>query len=410
MAHNVLTTKSVEAKNARGRYSDGGGLVLQISKWGTKSWAFRYRREVGGRVRDRHMGLGPVHALSLADARERARECRGLLLRGRDPIEERKAQRQAQLLEAARALTFKACAEQYVAAHEAAWRNAKHRAQWSSTLAAYAYPVIGELAVPSIDTALVLKCLEPIWKKKPETAKRLRGRIESILSWAAARGSRAGDNPARWKGHLDKLLAAPGKMRAVKHHPAMPYAELPQFMSKLRASDDATARALELTILTALRTSEVIGAAPAEVDLAAKVWTVPAVRMKQRREHRVPLSKRALEILGALPREGEFVFLGRREGKPLSNMAMLKLLERMKRDEATVHGFRSTFRDWAAETTGYPNHVVEMALAHAVGDKVEAAYRRGDLFEKRRRLMDEWGRYCSRLVSMAGNVLELRTS
>ena len=277
----------------------------------------------------------------------------------------------------------------------------------AATLETYAYPVIGELAVAAIDTALVLKSLEPIWESKPETAKRLRGRIENILAWAAVRGFRQADNPARWKGHLDKLLPAPGKVRAVKHHPAMHYAELPQFMGELRARDDVAARALELTILTVLRTSEVIGAAPCEIDLATKVWAVPAARMKQRREHRVPLSKQALEIFGALPREGELVFPGRRKGQPLSNMAMLKLLERTGHDDVTVHGFRSTFRDWAAERTNYPNHVVEMALAHAVGDKVEAAYRRGDLFEKRRRLMDEWARYCARLAA-AGDVIALR--
>jgi len=407
MKLNLLTAKSIEAKKTRGRYSDGGGLVLQISKWKTKSWAFRYQQKVAGSVRDRHMGLGPVHTLSLADARERARECRGLLLKGLDPIDERKAKRQAQLLEAARGLTFKACAEQYLAAHAAGWQNAKHREQWSSTLENYAYPVIGELAVTAIDTALVLKSLEPIWGTRPETAKRLRGRIENILAWATVRGFRCGDNPARWRGHLDKLLPASGKIRAVKHHPAMPYAELPQFMGELRARDELAARALELTILTALRTSEVIGAGPAEIDLAAKVWTVPAVRMKQRREHRVPLSKRGLEILGALPREGLLVFPGGRKGQSLSNMAMLKVLERMGRDDVTVHGFRSTFRDWAAERTNYPNHVVEMALAHVIGDKVEAAYRRGDLFEKRRRLMEEWARYCAR-ASVGGEVVALR--
>jgi integrase len=403
MASNILTTKAVEAKRARGRYSDGEGLVLQVSKWGTKSWVFRYKR--GGR--DRHMGLGPVDALSLADARERARKCRRLLLDDLDPIEQRKGERQRLRLEAARGLTFMACAESYVEAHAAAWRNAKHRAQWGSTLETYAYPVIGELAVAAIDTALVLKCLEPIWVSKPETAKRLRGRIENILNWATVRGHRVGDNPARWRGHIDQLLPAPGKVRAVKHHAAMSYADLALFMGELRERGDVGARALELAVLTALRTGEVIGAEWAEIDLGAKVWTVPAVRMKTAREHRVPLSRRALDILGAMARESNFVFSGGRKGQPLSNMAMLKTLERMGYGDVTVHGFRSTFRDWAAETTGYPNHVVEMALAHAVGDKVEAAYRRGDLFEKRRRLMDEWARYCAR-PAVAGDIVALR--
>ena len=264
-----------------------------------------------------------------------------------------------QRFEAARGLTFKSCAEQYIAAQSAGWRNAKHRDQWSSTLAAYAYPELGEIDVAAIDMALLLKCLEPIWKQKPETAKRVRGRIESVLDWAAVRGFRAGDNPARWRGHLEKLLPAPGKVRAVKHHAAMPYADLAQFMGKLR--DRGPRRASSRAHRTpALRTGEVIGARSSEIDLAAKVWTVPGERMKGGREHRVPLSKRALEILGALP-EGEFLFPGRGD-RPLSNMAMLKTLERMGRRDVTVHGFRSTFRDWAAETTGYPNHVVEMAL------------------------------------------------
>lgn len=357
------------------------------------------------------MGLGSADVLSLADAREQARRCRQLLLEGRDPIEERRVERQRKFFEAASAVTFKACAESYIAAHSPGWRNAKHREQWRSTLETYAFPVIGEASVSAIDQALVLKVLEPIWKRRPETAKRLRGRIENILAWATVRGSRAGDNPARWRGHLDKLLPAPNKVRAVKHHAAMPYGELSAFMGELRERGGASARALELTVLTALRTSEVIGARWSEIDLVTKVWTVPAQRMKMRRDHRVPLSKRALEILGSIERgvgaDGELVFPGARKGQPLSNMAMLNTLERMGHGDLTVHGFRSTFRDWAAETTGYPNHVVEMALAHAVGDKVEAAYRRGDLFEKRRRLMDEWARYCARPAS-AGRVVALR--
>lgn len=402
MGHNKLTARSVDANRARGRYSDGGGLVLQISKWGTKSWAFRYQRK----GRDRHMGLGPVHTVSLADAREAARECRKLLLQGRDPIDERKEKKKRELLDEVHSLTFRECAERYIAAQAGGWRNEKHRAQWSSTLAAYAYPTIGELAASAIDTTLVLNCLEPIWSHTPETAKRLRGRIENILDWAAVRGYRAGDNPARWRGHLSKLLPAPGKVRAVRHHAAMPYSELPKFMADLRDRDELAARALELTVLTSLRTSEVIEAEWDEFDLAAKVWTVSARRMKMKREHRVPLSKRAIEILSTLPHKSELVFPGLRKGHPLSNMAMLKTLERMSRG-VTVHGFRSTFRDWAAERTNYPNHVVEMALAHAVGDKVEAAYRRGDLFEKRRRLMEDWAQYCGRPGAGTGNVLAL---
>jgi integrase len=402
MAQNLLTARSVDAKKKRGRYSDGGGLVLQVSKWGTKSWVFRYQRD----GRDRHMGLGPAGVLSLADARERARECRRLLLDDRDPIQERNAGRQSRRLDNARGRSFRDCAEAYIAAHAAAWSSSRHRVQWGSSLAAYAYPVIGELPASAIDTALVLKCLEPIWEIRSQTAKRIRGRIESILDWAAVRGYRSGENPARWRGHLDKLLPAPGKVRPVRHFAAMTYADLPGFMEDLRGRDGVAARALEFTILTGLRTSEVIFAARSEIDLVAKVWTVPATRMKGRREHRVPLSKRVLEVV-SMTGSGELLFPGARKGRPVSDMAMLNVLELMGRSDVTVHGFRSTFRDWAAERTNYPNHVVEMALAHAVGDKVEAAYRRGDLFEKRRRLMDEWVRYCAR-PAVAGEVVALR--
>jgi integrase len=352
------------------------------------------------------MGLGSLNTVTLAMAREAARKWRHVLLEGRDPIDQRNAELQQRRLEAARHVTFKECAEAYMTAHQAGWRNEKHRAQWSATLAAYAYPVIGELRVSAVDTAVVLKCLEPIWKRKPETANRLRGRIESVLNWAAVRRLRSEDNPARWRGHLDKLLPAPGKVRAVKHHAAMPYADVPQFMTELRALQDSSARALELTILTALRTGEVINAGWSKIDIAAKVWTVPAERTKAGREHRVPLSKRAIEILDGLPR-GHYLFPGR-DGRPLSNMAMLKTLERMGYGDMTVHGFRSTFRDWAADTTSYPNHVVEMALAHAIGDKVEAAYRRGDLFVKRRRLMEEWAQYCGQPAVRSTNIVAIR--
>ncbi len=349
------------------------------------------------------MGLGSLSTVSLAEARQAAQQCRQILLDGRDPIEQRKFEFDQRRIQTIRQVTFKECAESYIATHQAAWRNPKHRAQWSSTLATYAFPVLGELTISVIDTPAVLKCLEPIWNRKPETAKRLRGRIESVLDSAAARGFRSSENPARWRGHLDKLLPAPSKVRVVKHHSALPYVELPQFMSKLRSRDEIAARALELTVLTALRTSEVLGARWSEIDLASKVWIVPRERMKAGREHRVPLSKRALEVIGS-SRGKQFVFPSSSD-RPLSNMAMLKTLQRMGHGDITVHGFRSTFRDWAAETTVHSNHVVEMALAHIVGDKVEAAYRRGDLFLKRRRLMDEWARYCERPVASSAEII-----
>jgi integrase len=392
-ASNRLTAVKVAKVTRPGRYGDGGGLVLQVSRWRTKAWLFRFERN----GRERQMGLGPASTLSLAEARERARECRKILLDGRDPIEVRNAERMQRRAETARVVTFKACAEQYIAAHEASWSNQKHREQWKSTLARYAYPIIGDLSVSAIDTALVIKVIEALWATKPETAARLRGRVESVLNWATVRGFRAGDNPARWRGHLDKLLPARGKVKPVKHHAALPYAEIPTFMADLRNRDGISARALELTILTAVRTGEVISARWSEFDVEAKVWTIPAERMKGRREHRVPLSNRAVAILTALPREGDgdgFIFIGARANRPLSNMAMLELMRGL-RSGYVPHGFRSTFRDWAAETTNYQNHIVEMALAHVVGDKVEAAYRRGDLFEKRRRLMGDWARYCS---------------
>jgi integrase len=390
---NRLTAIKVAKISRPGRYGDGNGPVLQVSKWRTKAWLFRYQRD----GRERQMGLGPVSAVSLADARDLARDCRKRLITGADPIEARRAERMQARLEAARGVTFRECAESYIAAHEAGWRNSKHKAR-KSTLANYVYPIIGNLSVASIDTALVIRVIEPTWSAKPETAGRIRGRIESILDWAKVRGFRAGDNPARWRGHLDKLLPSRRKVKPVKHHAALPFGEMPAFMADLRSREGISACALELLILTAARSGEVIGARWGEFDFKAKSWTIPRDRMKGGREHRVPLSDRVLDILSALPREGGYVFPGARKGVPLSNMAMLELMRGM-RPGYVPHGFRSTFRDWAAERTNYPNHVAEMALAHAVGDAVEAAYRRGDLFEKRRQLMVEWAKYCARRPS-----------
>jgi integrase len=330
---------------------------------------------------------------------------------GIDPVD---ARRSPKRLADAKRLTFKQCAEKYIAAHQGAWRNGRHREQWKATLSTYAYPIIGELSVAEIDTALVTRVLEPIWASTTETATRLRGRIEAVLDWAKARGYRSGENPARWKGHLSNLLGNPTKLKkrnGSRHHPAMPYPELPGFMQELRGRDSVSARALEFTVLCAARTGEVLGANwEEEIDLADKTWTVPAERMKGGREHRVPLSERALEILTQLPREprNPFVFIGGKAGAGLTGMAMLQLLRGM-RPGLSVHGFRSTFRDWCAERTNYPSEVAEMALAHAVSSKVEAAYRRGDLKEKRRRLMAEWAKYCAQQPAAKGdNVRQLR--
>lgn len=412
MALNKLSERKVATVKKRGRYSDGGGLVLQVSRWGTKSWVFRYERD----GRDRHMGLGPVHDRSLAEAREKARECRRLLLDGVDPIEARAGSERKRKSDLAGLETFERCAERYVAAHEPTWRNDKHRAQWKSTLRRYVYPVIGSLPAASIDTGHVIKIVEPLWHDKPETAGRVRGRIESVLDWAKARGFRAGDNPARWKGHLDQLLPKRSRVKRVRHHPALPYAELPQFMAELRDREGQSARALEFTILTAARTGAVIGGLLSEIDFKAKVWTVPPERAGTKivgedvKPRRVPLCDRAMWILEHAAREkgNPHMFIGAEPGRPLSNMAMLELMREM-RPGYVPHGFRSTFKDWCSETTHFPSEVSEAALWHAVADKVEAAYRRGELFVKRRRLMDEWARYCARepAAAQAGKVLAM---
>jgi integrase len=404
-----LTALRVDREKRPGLYCDGGGLYLRLTSVGSKHWVFRFM--LNGRAR--WMGLGPLHTISLADARARAAECRKQRLDGVDPIDNRRATKQKALLEAGRAVIFRQCAEAYIKSHEAGWRNAKHSAQWSATLATYAEPVLGALSVQSIDTAEIMRVLEPIWAIKPETASRLRGRIEAVLDWAKVRAYRQGENPARWRGHLDKLLPARNKVRRVKHHAALPYDDLPIFIAALRSQEGTAARALEFTILTAARTSEVLGAKWGELDIAGKIWTIPNERMKAGKEHRVPLSSRAVDILLDLAPERSaataLVFEGVRAGQPLSNMSMSMTLRRMKRDDLTVHGFRSSFRDWTAERTNFPNEVAEMALAHAVGDKVEAAYRRGDLFSRRRRMMDDWGSFCEAAGrDQRGNVATLR--
>jgi len=375
-----------------GRYHDGGGLYLQVRAADKKAWLFRFRRK--------WMGLGPLRDVSLAEARSAAAKCRKMLLAGIDPLEARRSDKRKVLA----GTSFKECAERYIASHQASWRNSKHRWQWSSTLSTYAYPVLGDFPVATVDTGLILKVLEPIWTTKAETASRLRGRIESVLDWAKARDYRQGDNPARWRGHLDHLLPAPRKVRAVNHHAALPYVEMPEFMHALRECEGVAPRALEFVILTAARTGEAIGATWDEI--AGDVWTIPAARMKSGREHRVPLSDAALALLSKMPREGQYLFAGMRPNSHLSDTTMLKLLERMGRADLTTHGFRSSFRDWVAERTNYPRDIAEAALAHAISDKTEAAYRRGDALDKRRRLMAEWAKYCSE-PAHAGDVVPL---
>ena len=307
-------------------------------------------------------------------------------------------------------MTFDECAAAFIEAKQGEWKNPKHRQQWTNTLATYASPVIGKLPVADVDTGLILKILEPIWNTKTETASRLRGRIESVLSWATTRKYREGENPARWRGHLDTQLAKPSKIKKEMHHAALPYKELPGFMRKLREHTGAAASALEFAILTAARSGEVLGARWDEIDLEEGIWTIPTGRMKVRREHRVPLSDAATAVIAKMQNEvqSDFVFPGTKEAKPLSNMSMLMVLRRMGRQDLTTHGFRSTFRDWASETTAYPHEVCEMALAHTITNKAEAAYRRGDLFDKRRRLMQDWANYCASGIASSEGVVPIR--
>jgi integrase len=392
-----LTALKVKSLVAPGRYGDGGGLWLQVRDGAHRSWLYRYT--VAGK--QRQMGLGSVGTVTLADARLAVAECRRLLQQGTDPIDSR-AQRKAAQRSAVQPKTFREVAELYVKANESSWRNPKHRWQWEASLSKYVHPSMGDRAVADIATGHVMAVLEPIWRTVPETASRIRGRIETVLDYAKARDWRSGENPARWRGHIANMLPGRNKARSVVHHPALPWQEAGAFMVKLRVEDGVAAMALQFTILTAARTGEVIGATWGEIDLQKAVWIVPGARMKAGREHRVPLSPAALTLLttaAALrtdPSPDAYVFPASRPEKPLSAMAMSMLLRRMDRANLTVHGFRSSFRDWAAEATGVAREVAEAALAHSLADRVEAAYRRSDLFEKRRRLMDDWAAYCER--------------
>jgi len=391
-----------------GLHAVGGvaGLHLQILPSGGRSWVLRI--VIGGKRRE--VGLGGFPDVPLALAREKAREVREAVQHGRDPIAERAAARSALAAQRGAEITFDECAEKFISAKSAEWKNAKHVAQWSATLTTYASPVVGTMQVRDIELSHVVKILEKddFWTTKTETASRVRGRIEAVLDWATVRGYRKGENPARWKGHLDKVLAAPKKVQKVEHHAALPVDEIGAFMRDLREREGIAARALEVLILTAARSGEVRGMTWGEINLDEAVWIVPAERMKAKREHRVPLSSRVIEVLRSLPVvAGELVFPGMREGSPLSDMTVTAVLKRMGRGDLTAHGFRSTFRDWAAERTNYPREVAEAALAHTIENKVEAAYRRGDLFEKRRRMMEDWSRFCD-TVQTTGAVVPIR--
>ncbi len=382
-ALNKLSAIEATKIKAPGRHSDGGGLYLFIDPHGRRRWIFMYARK-GKRT---ELGLGGGRDLSLANARAEATKLREAVAAGGDP----KAERDKDV----HVPTFGEWADTYVETMRPSWRNAKHAAQWTMTLTKYATPMRGK-PVNEIGTQEVLDVLQGLWKRTPETAERLRGRIENVLDAAKAKGHRSGENPARWRGHLDQLL--PKRQRLSRgHHKALPYDIMPEFMAELRSRPAIAARALEFTILTAARSGEILGARWDEIDRAKKVWTVPAERMKAATEHRVPLSPRAMEIVEAMAELGTegYLFPGPKPKRPLSTMAMTMLLRRMK-VRATVHGFRSTFRDWASETTGFSHEVCEMALAHTISNKAEAAYRRGKLFDKRHKLMGAWAGYCTR--------------
>lgn len=391
MAIHKLTSRKV-ATAPPGKYEDGGGLRLVVSSSGAKKWVLRFTI----RGKRREMGLGSFPDVALAEVRNKAAESRKLAKQGVDPIAARDAEIQ-------NIPTFTTCAARYIRAQRRGWKNAKHARQWVSTLKTYARPAIGMKQVDMITTEDVLSILTPIWKTKTETAKRLQGRIENILDYASAHGYRDPLNPARWRGHLDKLLPKPSRVKTVNHHPAMPYTEVPTFMAELSDNDSISSLALQFLILTATRTSEVLNAQWNEIDLKSAVWTIPAERMKTRREHRVPLSEAAVAALDTLPlvNMNPYLFPGKRHGRPLSNMALLQLMRGMgfgvngTRGDYVPHGFRSSFRDWSGEVSSFPRDVAEMALAHVIENKVEAAYRRGDLFAKRREMMQDWADYVS---------------
>lgn len=395
----LKSARSVETVTKIGYHRCDRGLYLQVSRTGTKSWIFRYKSPIT--FKQREMGIGSYEIVSLAEARKIAVEIRLQLLKGIDPINERERTKQANLLNQARAITFEEAANSCIDSKKPEWKNVKHAQQWSNSLKTYAYPFFGKLSITDLTTSLVLKSLEPIWISKTETATRVRQRIETIWDWAKARGHVEGENPARLRGHLDKLLANPAKVKKVKHHPAVPYKDVSLVIRKLRKFKGNSSLALEFMILTATRTIEVRGAKWEEIDFDNKVWTIPDVRMKNKKEYRVPLCFRAIDILKNLRSNynpEDFIFEGGKIGKGLSDGAMLVLLKKIV--PYTVHGFRSTFRDWAAEEAHqFSNETAELALSHTIKNKTEAAYRRGDQLERRRELMNEWNKYIEKSLS-----------
>jgi integrase len=403
---NRLTSLRVTRAKRPGLYADGGSLYLRVAPGGSKQWILRYTA-LNGRMRD--MSLGSLHTITLAEARERATDARKLRLDGIDPIDHKRARLAALRAADARAMTFEQCAREFIRDNEAEWTSPKHRGEWESTLRTYAFPLLGSLPVAAIDTPLVLKVVKPLWERIPVTAKRLLGRIENVLGWATVHHYRSGDNPARWQGHLEHALPALSKVARIEHHAALPYAQIGGFMAKLREDSSVGSWCLQFITLTAVRMGEALSAGWSEIDIANRVWVVPPRRMKGGREHRVPLSEPAIAVLKAMQaiRHNNWVFPGVREGRPIGENTVWRLAKAAAGDDTTtVHGFRSTFRDWCSERTTFPREVAEMALAHAIPNAVEAAYRRGDLFDKRRKLMDAWAEFCAK-PGVSGSVVPI---
>ncbi|PTE02672.1 tyrosine-type recombinase/integrase [Pandoraea apista] len=390
---NRLTAIGISKEVRPGYYADGGGLYLQISASGSRSWIFKFT--IGGRTRE--MGLGPLSTVSLAAARKTAAECRGQVKNRIDPIVARSTL-SVHVAASAKHRPFRDAADEFIRDRRGTWKNAKHAQQWTNTLVTYAYPIIGDMDVRDVDTSAILRILQPIWTKKPETAQRVRGRIKAVLDAESVRGNRAPDNPARFTDHLDRVLPRTNKRQQVKHHPALPWEDIPAFVRELETRPRRAARALHLLILTAVRTNEVRFARTHEFDMAAKVWEIPGERMKCGVTLRVPLSDRAFALVKdamAKVKPGGYLFPGIKEGQPLSNMSMLKVLKMMERSDITVHGFRSTFRDWVADCTDYPDSLAEQALAHTISSSTVAAYRRRDMLDRRRPMMEDWAAYCA---------------
>lgn len=405
---NKLSATKCEKETKPGRYNDGGGLYLFVRPDGGKTWTFRWRDRITGKLREK--GLGPYGSrdVTLKDARDLAGEYRQMVRDGKDPIAEGRKKRLDAAIAHSLNLTFEDCVDKYVEAHKAGWRNEKHAATWPSSLKTHAKPILA-LSVADVDTALILKCLEPIWTKKTETATRVRQRIEAVLDWATVRKYRKGDNPARWKGHLDKLLPAPTKLKKVKHLAALHYNDVGAFVTEIRKMDTMSAKAIELQILTATRPGEIVGARWDEFDLDNKVWMIPAERMKANKSHEVPLVGRAVQMLKEIPHISEFVFPNGRDIKrPMTTAAGVKLVKE-KRPGYTAHGFRSSFRDWAADCTRFQREVIEHALAHQLRDKVEAAYQRSTVFPKRIKLMEAWAEFCNTVREKDGKVIPIRS-